>query len=106
MANICEALMVCAFGISWPINAYKSFKSKSAEGKSLLFSVIILVGYFFGITGKIMTGQINYVFVFYLLNVMFVCLDLTISLNNKYNFNKQQNDKLHYNKLEVMKGVN
>lgn len=106
MANICEALMVCAFGISWPINAYKSFKSKSTEGKSLLFSVIILVGYFFGITGKIMTGQINYVFVFYLLNVMFVCLDLTISLNNKYNFNKQQNDKLHYSKLEVMKGVN
>lgn len=96
MANICEALMVCAFGISWPINAYKSFKSKSAEGKSLLFSVIILIGYFFGITGKIVTDQINYVFIFYLINVAFVCLDLTLSINNKY----------HYSKLQVAKGVN
>lgn len=96
MANICEALMVCAFGISWPINAYKSYKSKSAEGKSLLFSVIILIGYFFGITGKIVTDQINYVFIFYLINVAFVCLDLTLSINNKYQFKK----------LEMVKGVN
>lgn len=96
MANICEALMVCAFGISWPINAYKSFKSKSIEGKSLLFSCIILLGYFFGISGKIITGQINYVFVFYLINVAFVCLDLIISLNNKY----------QYNKFQMVKGVN
>ncbi|MFI3325312.1 MAG: hypothetical protein R3Y35_03960 [Clostridia bacterium] len=88
MANICEALMVCAFGFSWPINAYKSFKSKSAEGKSLLFSVIILIGYFFGITGKICTDQINYVFVFYIINVCFVLLDLAISLNNKYKYSK------------------
>lgn len=88
MSNICEALMVCAFGISWPINAYKSFKSKSIEGKSLMFSVIILVGYFFGITGKILTDQINYVFVFYLINVFFVLLDLSISMNNKMNYKK------------------
>lgn len=96
MSSVCEALMVLAFGISWPINTYKSFKSKSAEGKSLLFSVIILVGYFFGIYGKIVSGNINYVFGFYILNVTFVCLDLAISLNNKYQFNK----------LQMVKGVN
>lgn len=89
MTNLCEALMVCAFGISWPINAWKSFKSKSSEGKSFLFEIIILVGYFFGITGKILTGSINYVFAFYLMNVAFVLVDLTISLNNKYHLFKR-----------------
>lgn len=86
MSELFETLMVCAFGASWPINAYKSFKSKSAQGKSILFEVIILIGYFFGITGKIISNSISYVFIFYLLNVAFVLLDLAITLNNKYSF--------------------
>ena len=86
MANLFEALMVIAFGFSWPINAYKSFKSKNSEGKSFHFEIIILVGYFFGISGKILNHQINYVFAIYLLNVAFVAADLIISLNNKYKF--------------------
>lgn len=83
MAELFETFMVCAFGISWPISAYKSYKSKTASGKSLLFSVVILIGYFFGIAGKIISGQITYVFVFYILNVVFVLLDLGLSIHNR-----------------------
>jgi uncharacterized membrane protein len=83
MANLFETFMICAFGCSWPISAYNSWKSGSAEGKSVLFSVIILIGYFFGMAGKIILGNINYVFIFYILNVVFVLLDLSFTLRNK-----------------------
>ncbi|OJF75629.1 MAG: hypothetical protein BKP49_11345 [Treponema sp. CETP13] len=83
MANLFETFMICAFGCSWPISAYNSWKSGSAEGKSLLFSVIILLGYFFGMAGKIIVGNINYVFIFYILNVVFVLLDLAFTIRNK-----------------------
>ena len=32
MVELFESIMLCAFGCSWPINAYKSWKSQSAEG--------------------------------------------------------------------------
>ena len=83
MANLFETFMICAFGCSWPISAFNSWKSGSAEGKSVLFSVIILIGYFFGMAGKIILGNINYVFIFYILNVVFVLLDLSFTLRNK-----------------------
>ncbi len=84
MAELFETLMLVAFGISWPINAYKSFKSDSAEGKSILFSVIILIGYFFGVSGKFVSGHVNYVLIVYFLNVLFVVMDLVFTLQNKH----------------------
>ena len=93
MAERFEAFMVCAFGISWPISAYKSFKSKTAGGKSLLFSVVILIGYFFGIAGKLISGQITYVFAFYILNVAFVLLDLGLSVHNRMHEHEHEKEK-------------
>ena len=89
MSEIFETIMLCAFGASWPINAYKSWKSRSAEGKSILFSIIILAGYAAGIIGKITTGHITFVFIVYLLNVLFVVLDLLFTLNNKYHITEK-----------------
>jgi len=83
MSDLFETIMICAFGCSWPISAYKSWKSGSAEGKSVLFSVIILTGYLFGIAGKILSNNINYVFIFYLINVLFVLLDMGLTIYNK-----------------------
>lgn len=94
MAELFETFMVCAFGISWPISAYKSYKSRTSSGKSLLFSVVILIGYFFGIAGKIISGQITYVFVFYILNVIFVLLDLGLSIRNRALEKSQKQEEL------------
>ena len=80
MAQIFEAIMIVAFGVSWPINLYKTVKNKGAEGKSLLFLLFIDLGYVSGITGKIVARNITWVVAFYLLNFAMVTLDLILCL--------------------------
>ncbi len=83
MKEIFELLMMICFGISWPISVVKSLKSKSTGGKSLVFIIVILVGYISGITGKIVNGRINYVFVIYCFNLAVVTTDLVVYLINR-----------------------
>lgn len=83
IAQIFEALMVICFGLSWPLSVSKSWKSRTAKGKSLFFEVFIWVGYLFGIAGKIITGNITYVFVFYVLNTLMVSVDILLYFRNR-----------------------
>ncbi len=83
MVAVLESIMLICFGISWPISVYKSWKSKSTRGKSLIFMLAIIVGYIAGITGKIIGGKLNYVLVLYLINVTFVGIDLALYFVNK-----------------------
>lgn len=83
MAEFLEALMVISFGISWPINIVKSYTSKSAKGKSLLFMLFILFGYACGIVSKLLHGTLTYVFVFYILNLLMVLIDLWLYFRNR-----------------------
>lgn len=83
MTEICELIMLICFGISWPISVFKSIKSKSTKGKSPVFIVAIIIGYIAGITGKIVSGKINYVFILYCINLAVVTLDLFIFIANK-----------------------
>ena len=39
MSEFLEALMVIAFGISWPMNIVKSVRARTAKGKSFLFLI-------------------------------------------------------------------
>ena len=64
--SIFEAGMLICFGVSWPIAAYKTYKSKSVNGKSLRFSCLILLGYFLGITHKILYSQDWVLFLYYI----------------------------------------
>ncbi len=82
IGEILEATMIILFGISWPISVYKSLKAKTAKGKSILFLSFILVGYFVGILGKIITSNINWVFIFYCVNFTFVSIDFIIYFIN------------------------
>jgi len=88
MASLFEALMVIAFGISWPLNIMKSLKSKSTKGKSLPFLILIDVGYIFGILAKIISNNITYVFAFYILNFVMVSFDLVLYF---INYNREKN---------------
>ena len=92
MAQIFEVLMLICFGISWPISVVKSIKSKSAKGKSLVFTAVIIVGYICGITSKIAAGHLTYVLWLYVFNLVVVTLDMAVSIVNK------RNDALKHNK--------
>ena len=41
LTDLLETLMIVCFGLSWPISIWKSWKSRTAQGKSLIFEVFI-----------------------------------------------------------------
>lgn len=89
MGSIFESIMLICFGLSWPLNVIKAYKAKTAKGTSLPFILLIITGYISGITAKLITGQINYVLIVYLLNLAIVSLNIVVyfrnvSLDRKY----------------------
>jgi len=72
MASVLEALMLVCFGLSWPLNAYKNYKARTAAGTSWQFIGLITLGYFAGIAAKFVAGSINWVLIVYFVNL--VCL--------------------------------
>jgi hypothetical protein len=83
MADILEALMVICFGISWPANIIKSWRVRTTKGKSLVFLIFVGFGYLCGILAKIVTWNITYVFLFYLLNLVMVGADILLYFRNR-----------------------
>ena len=83
MKEVFELIMLICFGLSWPISVYKSLKSKSTQGKSVVFIIAIIIGYVAGIAGKIISRQFTYVFALYWLNLTVVSFDLTLYFINK-----------------------
>jgi len=83
MAELFEVFMVVSFGVSWPMSILKSLKAKTAKGKSLFFLFMILFGYACGITSKLLSGKINYVIAFYILNFIMVSIDLMLYFKNR-----------------------
>ena len=82
ISGIFEAIMVISFGISWPFSIYKSYKSRTTKGKSLLFMLFVLFGYACGIVSKLVGGNVTYVLVFYILNFLMVAVDLGLYYRN------------------------
>ena len=82
MSCIFETLMLVCFGLSWPINVIKAYKARTAKATSFPFIILILVGYIAGITAKIVSDQINYVFVVYLINLAIVMLNILVYFRN------------------------
>lgn len=72
MAEILEAVMLICFGLSWPLNAYKSFKAATAAGTSWQFIGLITLGYIAGIAAKFVSGSITWVLAVYFINM--ICL--------------------------------
>jgi len=78
-----EMCMIVCFGLSWPFAVLKSYRSRTAKGKSILFSSLVWVGYVLGVTGKIVTGNITYVFIFYLINLAMITIDIMLYFRNR-----------------------
>lgn len=83
MSEFLEACMVVSFGISWPMNIVKSLRTRSAKGKSLPFLLFIFAGYICGIASKLLSGNMTYVFVFYVLNLLMVGTDIALYFRNR-----------------------
>ena len=83
MAEILEALMVISFGLSWPMNIIKSLRAKTTKGKSIMFLMLIEFGYVCGIISKLVSGNITYVFIFYVLNLLMVFTDIMLYFRNR-----------------------
>ena len=97
MSEILEITMVICFGLSWPLNVYKSYKARTTKGKSILFLLFILIGYFAGIASKLtnesyMTsfGEKWYVVIFYFINTFMVLIDISLYVRN-YRLDKLKN---------------
>ena len=82
MSSIFETIMLVCFGLSWPINVMKAYRARTAKATSLPFILLILTGYIAGITAKVISNQINYVFVVYLINIAIVLLNVAVYFRN------------------------
>lgn len=80
--SVFEIIMLVCFGAAWPFSIYKSFSSYSIEGKSLLFLIVILIGYIAGILNKIYYHYDGVIYL-YLLNLVMVIADLLLYFRNK-----------------------
>ena len=90
MAEFFEILMIVSFGASWPMNVMKSYKARSAKGKSILFLALIFFGYIAGIISKFTNEAYMasfaskwYVLVFYFINITMVGADICLYVRNK-----------------------
>lgn len=90
MTQIFEFIMLACFGLSWPISVYKSLTSHSTKGKSVTFIIAIIIGYISGIIGKILSHQITYVLVLYIINLIMVTIDLALYFINRKHENLRQ----------------
>ena len=88
--DLLEIGMLVSFGFSWPLNVIKSYKARTAKGKSLAFLCLIFLGYIAGIASKFMNeaymaafAEKWYVLFFYFLNLAMVTADILLYFRNR-----------------------
>lgn len=77
-----EGLMLACFGLAWPQANLRMLRTGRAEGKGLVFTLIILCGYLAGAAAKLLLANestpLAPVFWLYLLNATSVCANLVL----------------------------
>ncbi|WMJ77645.1 MULTISPECIES: hypothetical protein [unclassified Sedimentibacter] len=93
--SIFETLMLLCFGSAWPFSIYRSYKSKSIEGKSPVFLVILLMGYTFGILHKLFYSYDSVVYL-YVINFIMITIDFTLYLRNSRLKKHEEDSTVHW----------
>ena len=84
MPEIFEIIMLLCFGASWPFNVVKSYRARTATGKSPVFLCLVLIGYICGVISKLTAPSFKwYVMFFYILNFVMVFIDFLLYLRNR-----------------------
>jgi hypothetical protein len=79
--SVFEAIMLVCFGAAWPVSIYKSWRSRSVAGKSVVFLFIVEIGYISGIIYKL-TANLDAVVFLYFLNALMVAVDILLYYRN------------------------
>lgn len=83
VAGILELTMLVCFGAAWPASIFKSWRSRTARGKSIFFLGIIFTGYIAGISKTVITeGAASFMMIPYVTNAVMVMTDILIYLRN------------------------
>ena len=86
IVQLCEIGMLVAFGFSWPFNIVKSWRSRTAKGKSVLFEFVVIFGYLVGLLGKFVTlqrtGVLPWATWFYIADIAMVLIDVILYYRN------------------------
>lgn len=77
-----EIIMLLCFGSAWPFSIYKSWHTKKTAGKSILFLIIVFLGYIAGIINKLLY-HFDAVIYFYILNASMVLTDSILWFRNR-----------------------
>lgn len=77
-----EIIMLVCFGAAWPVSIYKSYTSRATAGKSVIFLMIVLIGYMAGILHKVFNNP-DFVIWLYVINAIMVLVDILLYFRNK-----------------------
>ena len=80
--KIFEVMMIVFFGLAWPSNLLKSWRVRTAVGKSVPFLCSVTCGYISGLIYKLTTGW-DWVSWFYLANLLMVSADIALYFRNR-----------------------
>jgi len=83
LAQVFEAGMLICFGVAWPVDIYKTVRTRVTAGKSVRFMTLVLLGYLSGIVAKFLRadgGVLESVTWLYVLNAILVAVDIYLCL--------------------------
>ncbi|MCR5347857.1 MAG: hypothetical protein K6E38_08770 [Fretibacterium sp.] len=83
-SNLLETVMLLCFGAAWPLSIAKSWRARTAKGKSIGFLLVILTGYVAGIIRvTIEKGLMNFLIIPYTVNFLMVACDTCLWFRNR-----------------------
>lgn len=80
--SVFEIIMLLCFGAAWPVSIWKSWTSRTNAGKSVVFLLVIIVGYVAGIIHKVLHSR-DLVIALYSLNLLMVAIDTVLWFRNR-----------------------
>ena len=86
--SIFELLFIVFIACAWPISIIRMIRNKSTKGKSIIFSAILLLGYVFGISHKVI-HSLDWVLAVYFLNVLLISADTVVYFYIKTKYEKR-----------------
>lgn len=83
-----ETAMLFCFGASWPFAVFKTYKTKNVAGKSMVFTMLIFLGYICGIFHKLFYN-FDIVILLYIFNGLLVFIELMLYFKYKKIFHRK-----------------
>lgn len=81
--HLLETLMLICFGAAWPLSILKSWRARTARGKSLGFLTVILLGYTAGIAKVyLVDGFQGFLLIPYTINFILVGTETALYFRN------------------------